>query len=239
MITELDFIRTYNNFWRTLFPGADDYIRLINSGLVERFEKPIKVEDIASRRALINNIAFSIFEKYVTQKDSTALIDSLSGDSEMVITLSEVEIEKLSRFRFAENVTSLLSVDELNVAKAISQRLIKKYVDKPMLLIRPIFPGCGLIFESEGDILFENNLIEIKAGQRSFSVQDLRQLFVYLALNHQAKKFEIKFVELCNPRTGLFWRDSVSVISQNISGASSVEIFNDIINFISNSNRSL
>lgn len=239
MITELAFIRTYNNFWKTLFPGSDDYIRLINSGLTERFEKPISIEDVPSRRALINSIAFSIFEKFIEKEISTSNIDKLNPSSLFLKKTISAEIKNLANLNFGEKISNKLSNEELAIIKIITKRLINRYASKVELITSPLFSGCGLLFESKGDIIHKNTLVEIKAGQRSFSVQDLRQLFVYLALNHQSKEYKIKSIELCNPRTGFYWTDKIDIVSENISGASSIEIFNEIISFISNDNRSL
>lgn len=239
MISELAFIRSYNTFWKTLFPGGEDYIRLINSALGERFDRALEVNDIPNRRALINSIAFSLFELHSRNELDFKDIDKMTSENPMLKKILLKEKKALSNLRFGEKLSTKISETELIVIKSLSKRLITKYFKKGNLHLRPTFKGCGIIYEANGDLIYGSTLSEIKAGDRNFNIQDIRQLFVYLALNHQSKEYKINQIELCNPRTGLIWREYVDIVSENIAGSSSIEIYNEIINFISNFNRSI
>lgn len=239
MISELTFIRSYNTFWNSLFPGGDDYIRLINSALVERFDKPLNIDDIPNRRALINGISFSLFEIHAQNQIKISDIDELSSDNKLLKRIVDKEKKSLSNLKYGVNFLNTINEQELKVVKSISKRLIQQYMKKQPLKVRPSFKGCGLIFEATGDIVYGDTLSEIKSGDRNFSIQDLRQLFVYLALNHQSKDFPLSKVELCNPRTGVIWEEYIDIVSENIAGSATIEVYNEIINFISNNNRSL
>jgi len=239
MISELAFIRSYNTFWKSLFPGGDDYVRLINSALGEKFDKPLAFADIPNRRALINGISFSLFELQTLNEIKTNAIDELTSDSSVLKKILLQEKKTLSNLRFGEKLSSKINDEELKVIKSISKRLIEQYSKKHQLKVRPRFKGCGIIFEANGDIVYSSTLSEVKAGDRNFNIQDIRQLYVYLALNHQSKEFKITQMELCNPRTGVIWREYIDVVSDNIAGSSTIEVYNEIINFISNDNRSL
>lgn len=239
MISELAFIRSYNTFWKSLFPGGEDYVRLINSALGEKFEKPLTFDDIPSRRALINGISFSLFEMQSLGEIRTNEIDKLSVGHATLKKVLLKEKKSLSNLKFGEKISSKINDEELKVIKSISSRLIEQYSKKHQLKIRPKFRGCGIIFEANGDIVYSSTLSEIKAGDRNFNIQDIRQLYVYLALNHQSKDFKLTQIELCNPRTGVIWREYIDVVSDNIAGSSTIEVYNEVINFISNDNRSL
>lgn len=239
MISELGFIRSYNTFWKSLFPGGDDYVRLINSSLGEKFDKPLTFDDIPNRRALINGISFSLFELLSLKNIKTTDIDKLSTESSLLKEILLIEKKALSNLRFGEKLSTKINEEELKVIKSISKRLFDQYSRKHQLKVRPKFKGCGIIFEANGDIVYSNTLSEIKAGDRNFNIQDIRQLYVYLALNHQSKEYIINQIELCNPRTGVIWREYIDVVSGNIAGSSTIEVCNEIINFISNDNRSL
>lgn len=239
MISELAFIRSYNTFWKSLFPGGDDYVRLINSALGKKFDKPLAFEDIPNRRALINGISFSIFELYTVDGIKISDIDKLKPGSLLLKKILLKEKKSLSNLRFGEKFSSKINDEELKVIKSISKRLIGEYSKKNQLIIRPKFKGCGILFEANGDILYSSTLSEVKAGDRNFNIQDIRQLYVYLALNHQSKEYQIDQIELCNPRTGVVWCEYIDIVSDNIAGSSTIEIYNEIINFISNDNRSL
>jgi hypothetical protein len=239
MISELSFVRTYTTYWKSLFPGGDDYIRLINSALGAKFAEQIDIEDKPFRRALINNISFDFFMKQINKEISIKEIANLTIEDQSLKSSITKEIKALSNLRFGNKLSKSLSHEELMIVKTISIRLIDQYSRKSNLIMKPAFPGCGILFEANGDIYYQNTLVEVKAGQRNFSIQDIRQIYIYAALNHPNKKYEINKIELCNPRTGLLWRENINLVSENIAGASTIEIFTEIIGFISSDNHSL
>jgi hypothetical protein len=128
---------------------------------------------------------------------------------------------------------------DFKLIKWISDSLIKNYSKVYKRTIRPKFKGCGILFETEGDIIYSNTLAEIKAGDRNFGILDIRQLYVYLALNNISPSYEINMIELFNPRTGILWNEYVDIVSENIAGTPTIEILYEIISFISNENKSL
>lgn len=239
MISELTFIRTYTSFWNSLFPGGEDYIRLINSSLGERVAKPIEIEDYPFRRALINSISFSLFEKIISKSLFVEEFQALKVDSELLLNLSIDEKLFLSNLRFGEKVSYTVSENELQIIKILTRRLLSQYSHSYKTICRPHFKGCGILFESQGDLIYNTTLVEVKAGLRNFSILDIRQLYVYLSLTHQSKEYEITCIELFNPRTGIVWQALVDAVSEYIAGASSMEVCQEIINFISNNNHSL
>jgi hypothetical protein len=91
MISELVLIRSYSTFWKGLFPGGEDYIRLINTGLGKQVNESFEIEDKPHRRALLNSISFSIFEKYINKEISLDEYKKLEPDSIVLkdITLLE------------------------------------------------------------------------------------------------------------------------------------------------------
>lgn len=239
MISELAFIRSYNTFWNTLFQGGEDYVRLINSAFGEKFEKPLNFDDIPNRRALINGISFSLFELVSKKEFSIVEIEKLNIRSVLLKEILIKEKKILPHLKFGNTNSNRINQEELKVIKLISKRLINQYSKKSQLIVKPGFKGCGIIFEANGDIIYDNTLTEIKAGDRNFNIQDIRQLYVYLALNHHSKDFKISQIELCNPRTGVIWREYIDIVSDNVAGSSTIEIYHEITNFISNNSSSL
>lgn len=239
MITELAFIRSYNTFWRSLFPGAENYIRLINSSIELRFASHLGISDIAKRRALINGIGFSLFEMKINKSITFKTIENFKIADKLLEKISLNEKKTLSDIMTEDVLADNINNEELEIIKSIAKRLIFEYSAKEALKIRPKLKGCGILFETNGDIIYDETLTEIKAGDRNFSVQDIRQLYVYLALNYESKEFDLQQIELCNPRTGMLWRENIEIVSENIGGCCSTEIYNEIINFLSNDNHSL
>lgn len=238
MISELQFIRNYSSFWNSLFPGGDDYIRIINSSLGKRLNDNIIIKDNPNRRALVNGIAFNIFTKITTKQVSKSTLNNISCKSPLILDIINEEIKFLSNLRYGSELENILIENEDTIIKTICERLIKVY-GKKTLLINPIIRGCGVIYECKPDIIYGNVLGEIKAGNRSFGIKDIRQLYVYLALNQQSKEYELNQIEMYNPRTGIYYKEFINIVSLNISGSSTTEICNEILDFISNYNRSI
>jgi hypothetical protein len=104
MISELAFIRSYNTFWKTLFPGGEDYIRLINSALGVRFDRALDINDIPNRRALINSIAFSLFELHSSKELNLKDVYKMSSDDSLLKKVLLKEKKALSNLRFGEKL---------------------------------------------------------------------------------------------------------------------------------------
>lgn len=239
MITELSLIRSYSNYWKSLFPGGEDYVRLINSALGKKVHDSIQIEDKPQRRALINNVSFNIFENLISKNIDINDFNVIEPNSTFLKGVIKEEKIKLSNLRYGTDLSTMVSKTDLKLIKWLANSLLNNYISKDGLVIRPKFRGCGLIFEAEGDILYNSTLTEIKAGDRNFGIHDLRQLYVYLALNYACKSYDIRKIELFNPRTGVLWREYIDVVSNNIAGAPTLEILNEIIDFISNNNQSI
>ncbi len=234
MISELSLIRSYSTFWKSLFPGGEDYIRLINSGLGKKENSGITIVDKPHRRALLNNVSFSLFEKVINKDLSEREFKALKNKSDLLLDISKEEIKKLSNLRFGGALSTDISKVDFELICWITNALLKTYKNKHKLVLRPVFKGCGILFEAEADLLYSNTLSEIKAGDRTFGVQDLRQIYVYIALNSLENKYAINKVELYNPRTGLLWNEYVEVVSDNIAGTPTIEIVNEILDFVTN-----
>lgn len=238
MISELQFIRNYSSFWNSLFPGGDDYIRIINSSLGKRLNDNITIKDNPNRRALVNGVAFNIFTKIINKQFSRSILNNIYNENPIILEVINEETKFLSNLRYGSELKNILIDKEDAIIKTICERLLKVYGRKS-LLINPKIKGCGIIYECKPDIIYGSVLGEIKAGNRNFGIKDIRQLYVYLALNQQSKEFELNQIEMYNPRTGIYWKEYINVVSINISGSSTTEICNEILDFISNYNRSI
>jgi len=72
-----------------------------------------------------------------------------------------------------------------------------------------------------------------KAGDRNFKISDLRQLITYLSLNFNSKQFQINNIALVNPRTGLKYEATIPFLIESCSGRKPVDVFSDIVDFVS------
>ncbi len=237
MISEKTFIRYYSSFWEQLLPGIDHYIRMINSGFKERLFTPITTPDIPNRRAIINGIAFRLFYNF---KAHSIPYKNLKINSQELLKIKKSEEKKMSFLNNSNDFENELNDNEFKIIIELTNRLIQYVSSKPEMLIYPEFQGCGLLFNCSGDLLFNDTLIEVKAGNSNFSRQDMYQLLTYGALNHiSTNKINLTNFELINIRTGIQWNEDIESVCEIIGGASSSEVYSEIVNYISNNYRSI
>ena len=240
MISEKTFIRYYSSFWEQLLPGVDHYIRMINSGFKERLYYPIENEDIPTRRALVNGIAYHLF--YEVNKGHLNVLElaEYSSDTKQLVDIQKNEAKKMDSLNNSENFEDDISSNELSIIKDLVKRLVDFSNGKPNLVVYPKFQGCGLLFDCYGDMLYRSTLVEVKGGKSNFGRQDLFQVLTYGALNYISDNpIVIDKFELLNIRTGVNWYEDVEEVCEVIAGASSAEVYSEIVNYISNNYRSI
>jgi hypothetical protein len=229
MISERKFAASYTSFWNQVLPRVDGYLRRIN-GLCERYEDEIPVTASAhrDRRAIVNELGFRLFqaacaEKHVSDRRVREIAESVRQ-----------YVERLSK----ENdgvVREPVAEKEIDEAAAISASLKVYFKGTPIreLLFWPQFPGCGILHATKGDIIHGKKLYEVKAGDRSFRVTDMRQILTYCAMDFSAGKYGIEEVVLLNPRRGTHFCTSIDQLVKESSGGSPVDFFSNVIEFLS------
>ncbi len=237
MISERKFSKSFSSFWNELLPIAEDYVRLINRILI-RYCKPTKSELIINRdkRSAINELSFRLFMY-------SAKGIHLSSNDKHKLSIKVVNYIK----RIAPNIQSeiLLNNIELNEAELLSDSLADYFKDgkkdgkTELLEFWPDFKGCGIIHSCKGDIIDNNKLVEVKAGDRNFRITDIRQILTYLALNSISKQYTIEYIALVNPRRGFSFNTNVEEFIEGCSKRKPIDIFGDIIDFISTEIRSI
>jgi hypothetical protein len=120
---------------------------------------------------------------------------------------------------------------EIAEVRLVSQHLVSglKQGTSPPWLFDPSFPGSGVVSSCRGDLLAGTTLVEVKAGNRGFRAEDVRQVLVYLALNYVARQHEITHMMLLNPRSGHYSKLSVTSLCLFASGLSENELLESII----------
>jgi hypothetical protein len=241
MTSEKHFALSHTGFWNTLLPLEESYVRTHNLAL-ERFATPLKASDAPDQHGIINEAAFRVFSAVCLSGQRPAEL-SVAGVAECAAEAYQ-HIRRLRQFsrtpirpisdrgkreaiELATRLTDFFTADGRGrPQRALASRIVS-------LRPRPVFPGCGWVDEAEGDILADNTLGEVKAGDRLFRGTDLRQILVYAALNFSAKTYQIDAFALINPRLGVFFEDDLETLAQKTSGASASQILGEIVHYIS------
>jgi len=251
MISEKYFIENYRSFWDEIFPGITNFVRKIN----KLNTKNSVIEEIGTIKSkqkqneligFVNDIAFYYFENEIKS-------GNIKIDEDVTVLFVDLQSQKKYKFYNDAFIKDTQILYELDVISDIKQALVNRYINKKPTIF-PEFYGCGSINQVTGDIFYSDTLVEVKArGDKSekaitagFRSDDIIQLFIYGALYYSEQRTEnisrygeLKKFELFNPRLGYIWKDDIETISEQISGGSSTDVFDEIIRFLSYTNTSL
>jgi hypothetical protein len=225
MTSELEFVRDYTSFWRTISPLSEDFVKRINLSVLKRFDAEISSRGATSRRGLINEVAFELFAYYQSSKIS--LENLTKNDLEKITDKVSNYISHLRAG--APDFSSILSEEEVAETMEIAKKLISFFGKFKTLEIHPKLAGCGKISACYGDVIADDILYEVKSGGRHFRSVDLRQLVLYMALNRAKKQYQINRLGLYNPRCGFHFLQPCNEFSLQFSGLTAEELCHKII----------
>jgi hypothetical protein len=232
MISERKFVSSHSSFWRAVLPLGDAFTRTVNRNL-RLFAGPYPSLFPSSRNAAISELGFRIFSGV-----SHAILSGVpeeAVDAPLVISLADQTrdyIESLEGALPARTITR----EERREALELARRLARFFAHNEsgrMLITRPSFAGCGILHDTEGDVLAGTVLYEIKNVDRDFRLVDLRQLLTYAALNSAAPAYEIDGVALLNVRSGKYFRIGLNNLSLAVAGFPAAKLLSEVINYLS------
>lgn len=229
MITVTQLSRNYPSTWKKTFPFLNRLVRRCNLQK-ETFDDGIFSKSEPARRALINETGFYLYKKMVETQ-----IDKVSN-------LTQEDVSKVANFSFSyiknldfnPDQLTPLEEDEIKESKFIAENLFNYffcYEKGELITISPHFSGCGFVSDCFGDVLAGTTLYEVKSGERDFRISDLKQILIYLTLNYSLHLNTISQIGLVNPRLGNYIVLSVKDAIELASGQSTVDCFNELINF--------
>ncbi len=179
---------------------------------------------------MINETGFQLYKKMVEGK-----VNKVGGlIFEDVSKVTESALFYIKNLDFDPEDLNPLDGTEVEESKLIAEKLFNYffYYEKgEIITISPHFSGCGFVSDCYGDVLVGTTLYEVKSGERDFRISDLKQILIYLTLNYSSHKNIINQVGLVNPRLGNYIVLPVKDAIELASGQSTVDCFNELINF--------
>ena len=229
MIDARTFAHGNNSFWDLFAPGCEHFVRKINLGLSVRFWDEIPRRSEADRSAFVSETAFYILRE--SKRHHRRLDDPSVLRKALKYAASSLSAYSTRGLNLETKISSIEQDEILRIASSLA-RFFSPHSD---ILFSPLFDGCGFIEKSQGDIVAECTLFEVKSVTRPFRSTEIRQLVTYSALNHAAQNFNINSVGVVNPRKGLSFQFTVDELALEISGASASTLFGEMISAISSS----
>jgi hypothetical protein len=214
VISEHQFAAHFSSVWHSIAPLSDGFWAFENKQ-VDRIQVPLRPIAPKGMRAVINEAAFRAF----CEIQPSPQPPSKGHLREVIHRNFQHALDYIARFSNAAAI-QLSDVDSTchDEALALVGRLALYFPAHQATILKPSFAGCGLLSACEGDLIANNCLYEIKAGDRAFRVLDLRQLLTYAALAYASRSLTFSHVGLFNPRTGVAWRRSLDEVCESVSG---------------------
>lgn len=234
MISEHKFAANFSSIWKEVMPLGDGHWAIDNVFL-SRLHAPLKNRVEPSSRGLVNELAFMTFERasggtrMFKRMDVSQTVRECLPDA--VAYVNRVSIGR--RGHPPLNINPAIDDAMIREAGQVALRLLANFKRPSLLEIRPKFRGCGAVSACEGDLIYENCLYEIKAGDRNFRILDVKQLLVYCALASAAGDLRFSRIGLYNPRTGLHWAAHLDEICKRVSGRRASDLLGTLVEHFS------
>lgn len=225
MISERQFATGFPSVWNRIAPLSDGYWKVQN--LFVRHSSPaIDTMSNPKMRGAINEAGFRAF--------CSLRVSGIPNNRTNILGALERSIPDTLRYLARIAPRSAVKMDEFDdecwsEAEQIASRLCRFFSDSDSIATQPKFRGCGIISPCEGDVLDGSCLYEIKAGDRTFRITDLRQLLVYSALSYASGALTYRKIGLYNPRTGAEWVRTLDQVCRSISGMNSVDVLSALV----------
>lgn len=202
--------------WHRATPTLEQFTRWVNRGPAAFGSAYVSSASAPERRSLIAEVAFE---------------SAASGTSRITADVFGAARRRLERLPHHDQLPGNLTRQEREEAARIRRNIeayLESYTKGAPPRFRPLFSGCGIVEEAEGDVVAGTQLIEIKAVTRGFRGTDFRQVLTYAALAH-AKSTSFETVALVNPRARTYYRSSAEGLALDIGAGSWVELMQDLI----------
>lgn len=224
MISEQHFSSSFTSVWHKITPLADTYWRRENLK-IKRELSPVENRADPKLRGFINELAFETF------KNSKSL--GLLPRKELIIPVAKDSVDKIADYIFRitgeeDSITRSLDNNSQAEVFGLTQNLMLFFPQTQNITFRPKFSGCGIVSACEGDLIYEDCLYEIKAGDRKFRVSDIKQLLTYSSLAFLNGTLNFSKVGLFNPRNGYHWERTIDQLCIELSGMRESDVLSGI-----------
>lgn len=225
MIDASSFATHHNAFWADHTPTSEHFVRRLNLEHTERSSPPIDKPEEPIRAAFVSEFAFARL---------CGLADGIDSGELNATAMAETKKRLLPLLDDPATLDAPLTEAEKDQVRQLEKSLTGFFKHRGLALqTRPVFQGCGYIDASEGDVISGPCLFEIKAVDRPFRSNDIRQLVTYCALNHASGQYELDSMGVFNPRRGLGFAMNFDEICREISGKTAQELFDGVVHGIS------
>lgn len=243
MISEHSLANGFNTIWHDILPMlTPSFVALFNGTYVERLTdrdsvavKPVSIEPAVTDHGLVAELAFNV-----------ALIARAANRSCKGAT-DDPALRKLAEAKTLSSLSGVVvplptqvilsDLDWLQVD--LLADVYDEFLDQQVgpVEFAPSLPGSGFLGRCTADLSVGTILYEIKTVTRNFSAHDLRQLFVYLALDYGTGRQRWQRGGFFNPRRATVAVFPVDYVLHRLSGGLAAgQVFDRILRTLADRN---
>ena len=239
MITEKVIAKEFNGLWEETLPLlTPSFVRLFNEANSEiltdlpssKFMQ-IPISSAIEKHDLVAELSFQIAK---LSKDNAISIDAIKSNSMFFEEAFYNSIQFLKKYSNLKSYQAL-NVGEITESYELANQYVHffSYIKANVIEFSPKIAGSGFLGVCEADLSVDDTLYEIKTVSRNFAGKDIKQLIIYLALQHSTGSRRWLHAGFFNPRKSLHYKFSVDhLIYRTSGGRSTSEVFKDIIDFL-------
>ena len=242
LISERQFADGFSSFWSGLLPFLTPAcVTVFNQshGLDIDGGKSVDDEVLLSKslRLPADILSEAAFEMARSANHSNSAVRDIFHDEAERVRSWEAAVAKVSRYR---EIIEIPCPDRKSSVGLFFERLSMRYdafsdyaIDMGAVTYSPRVAGCGFLAESEADVCIGSTLFEVKTVSRNFASKDIKQIIIYLALDHCSGSRRWNQGGFFNPR-----RNRIALFDPNkflpyvSGGKSAVSIYHEIEDFL-------
>jgi hypothetical protein len=242
MISERTLARSFSGFWTELLPLlTPSFVHVINEGFKYQLtdEFGVEIEPISKNSqthdySVVAEFAFFLAGHAV--KSGSRINEII--DQKRVRELAERSaLEVVKKYEGGRiYLPTRLEPQELKDGFALArnyERFFDERCGNELIEFSPTIPGSGFVSECKADISVGKTLFEVKTVDRNLAGKDIRQLIIYLALQAATGQRRWESAGFFNPRRAVYHEFEVEdLIGRMSGGRSSIEVFQDLIDFV-------
>jgi hypothetical protein len=239
MISEKSIASVFKGFWSQSLPLlTPSFVRVFNEANQNDLTeyplseiKPVPIGAQVQKHDLVAEFAFQLAK---LAHEKSLWIGELKLDQNNIDTAYLSTVSFLKKYT-TDDGSIVLNEKEIEESLILAEQY-DYFIDKQNssdIEFSPQVAGAGFLGLCKADLSIDETLYEVKTVSRNIAGKDIKQLLIYLALQHSTGNQRWKYAGFYNPRKAQYYRFSIDhLIYMTSGGKSTSEVFSDIIDFL-------
>ena len=243
MISERTFARSFSGFWSELLPLlTPTYVHVINESFKEHLldDRGLPLEIVVKNSESADSAVMAEFAFFLAKiaVENGLRVDQTFQNKDFRASAEQNAEDAVERYEsrggyIPTTITRIDQQEALSLAHNYERFFRQRPCSGEKIEFCPEIPGAGFIFSCRADISIGHTLFEVKTVNRNLAGKDIRQLVVYLALQAVTGERRWSRAGFFNPRRAIYQEFGVDdVITRMSGGRSSVEVFQELVDFV-------